>query len=106
MVNTSPYSPEARYDAYESFLASKRINVAPMLGTNVCLATVTLGLTEASSPYTGEFEPKTPEMTNSFETYANPLGEIALAPVIQLDSYRNRNTTPHQAILAQEAQVA
>ena len=105
MQNTSPFSAEARYDAYESYLANKRINVAPMLGTNVCLATVTLGLTEASTPYAGE-SLKSPEATNNFETYANPLGEIALAPVVQLDDYRNRRTTPRQAINSFESQVA
>lgn len=105
MQKTSPFSAEARYDAYESYLANKRINVAPMLGTNVCLATVTLGLTEASTPYAGE-SLKSPEATNSFETYANPLGDIALAPVVQLDGYRSRRTTPRQAITSFESQVA
>ena len=105
MTQFSPYSAEARYDAYESYLASKRLNVAPMLGTNVCLATVTLGLTEASTPYAGE-SLKSPEATNTFETYANPLGEIALAPVIQLDDYRQRRTTPRQALSSLEAQIA
>jgi hypothetical protein len=42
-------------------------------------------------------------MTNSFETYANPLGEIALAPVVDL---ADRRPTPRQAILAYEAQAA
>jgi hypothetical protein len=105
MVNTSPFSPESRYDAYESYLANKRINVAPMLGTNVCLATVTLGLTEAATPYSGESF-KSPESTNSFEIYANPVGEIALAPVVQLDDYRNRRTTPRQALASLESQIA
>ena len=105
MVNTSPFGPEARYEAYENYLNSKRINVAPMLGTNVCLATVTLGLTEASTPYSGNTM-KSAEATNSFETYANPLGEIALAPVVQLNDYRNRHTTPRQALASLEAKVA
>ena len=98
MQYTSPYSAEARYDAYESYLTSKRLNVAPMLGTNVCLATVTLGLTEASTPYAGE-SIKSAEATNSFETYANPLGEIALAPVVNLI---DRQTAPRHAIHALE----
>lgn len=80
-------------ERYEDYLANKRINVAPMLGTNVCLATVTLGLTEAPSPFSGEFESKSSEDIN------RPLGAAALNIV-------NHPTTVKQAIRAQEYALA
>lgn len=95
MDNTSTDFAEYRYEAYEKYLANKRLNVAPMLGTNVCLATITLGLTEAPTPYAGEY-------TNSFETYSQPLGETALTPLIRLDS----TPTPREALRAQQLALA
>lgn len=83
---------ERRFDAYERYLANMRGEIAPMLGTNVLLATVTLGLTEAAAP-------KSEIYNNSFETYSRPLGEKALAPVVQLHNRPNI----HAAIEAQAA---
>jgi hypothetical protein len=98
MVDTQYNIAEFQYDQFEKYLASKRVNIAPMLGTNVCLSTVTLSLTEAPSPYEGGFELRTSDRTIPSETY---MADIALAEVVQLDS--RRQNTVNAAIRAQEA---
>ncbi len=90
------YIAAMQNERYEDYLANKRVNLAPALGTeatNLCLATVTLGLTEASTPYSGEFESKSPEDIN------RSLGATTLY-------IANRENPVNQAILALEHALA
>ncbi|MEO5690569.1 MAG: hypothetical protein ABIQ64_00065 [Candidatus Saccharimonadales bacterium] len=89
------YIAKMQQERYDNYLVHKQINFAPKIGTeatNLCLATVTLGLTEASTPYAGEFESKTPENINI-------LGATAL-------NVMNPENTVHQAIHAQKLALA
>lgn len=97
MVDTQYNIAEFQFDQFEKYIASKRVNIAPMLGTNVCLSTVNLGLTEAPTPYEGGSELRTSERTIPSEVV---MADIALAQVIDLDS--RRQSTVHDAIHAQE----
>lgn len=56
------------------------------------LAITTIGMAETPMPNSGEFESKTPESINPAELY---LGEIALAPVVNLADHL---PTPRDAL--------
>ncbi len=112
MLTNEQMRAENQRLAYERYVEAMREDFAPKVGefaTNLTtdLSTAvatpfTLGIAAVARPEYSQFQPKSPEKVNSFETYANPIGEIALAKVVKVQ-FPNTEYTPREAILAQAA---